>query len=107
MYVPRARKPEHIMYNSCCLAWQQAENIPWFDGIGMCVDPWHFENKHKNTHEYCRIHCNVQDYPELLTEDGKWYFNTSIAEQVKCVAWGYHAICREMLPVSIVSSLMR
>jgi hypothetical protein len=99
MSVPRARKPEHIMYDSCCLARQQAETIPWFDGIGMCVDPWHFENKHKNTAEYCRIHCNAQDYPELLTTDGKWYFNTSIAEQVNVWLGGYHSICREMQPV--------
>src|ERR1700683_5268356 len=87
MSTPRARKPEHIMYDSCCLARQQAENIPWFDGIGMCVDPWHFENKHKTMHEYCQIHCDARDYPELLTADGKWFFKYIYCGADQCVAW--------------------
>jgi hypothetical protein len=37
-------------------------------------------------------------YPELMTEEGKWFFNTSIAEQTN-VWGGYHSICWEMLPV--------
>jgi hypothetical protein len=87
MSVPRARKPEHIIYDSCCIAKQQAVNIPWFDGVGMCIDPWHFTNKHKNTDTFCRINCNPADYPELLTDDGKWYFNTLIAEQINVARW--------------------
>ena len=98
MSVPRARKPEHIIYDSCCIAKQQAANNPWFDNIGMCVDPWHYTNKHKNTDTYCRINCNAADYPELLTDDGKWYFNTSIAEQINVWLGGYYSICKEMLP---------
>jgi hypothetical protein len=46
------------------------------------------------------VKSTVADYPELLTEDGKWYFNTSIAEQTNVWLGGYHAICREMLPVN-------
>jgi len=99
MSVPRAQKPDHIMYDSCCIAKQQATSDPWFDGVGMCVDPWHFENKHKTTHEYCRLNCDPKDYPELLTDELKWWFNTSIAEQVNVWLGGYHSICREMLPV--------
>jgi len=34
-----------------------------------------------------------------LTADGKWFFNTSIAEQINVWLGGYHSICREMLPV--------
>lgn len=96
--VPGARKPEHIFYDSNCDARQQAEKIPWFAGIGMCVDVWHFKNKHKVTHEYCQKHCNPIQYPELLDEKGKWYFNTSVAEQVNAWLGGYLSICREMLP---------
>jgi len=99
MSVLRAREPEHIIYDSCCVAKQQAASNPWFDGIGMCVDPWHFTNKHKNTDTYCQINCNAADYPELLTDDGKLYFNTSIAEQINVWLGGYYSICKEMLPV--------
>jgi len=67
MSIPGAHKPDHIIYDSCCLVKQQAQGNPWFADIGMCVDPWHLENKHKTTHKYCRINCNPKDYPELLT----------------------------------------
>jgi len=59
MSVPRARKPEHIMYDSCCLARQQAEKIPWFKGIGMCIDPWHFETS-------TRIHTSTAESIAML-----------------------------------------
>lgn len=97
--VPRAHKPEHIIYDSNCLAKQQVltSGDPWFKDIRMCVDVWHFLHKHKSTHQFCQLHCNPADYPELMGPDGKsWAFNTSIVEQ--CNGWinGYTAICREM-----------
>jgi hypothetical protein len=64
--------------------------------VSACVS---IHNKHKNTDTYCRINCNAADYPELLTDDGKWYFNTSIAEQINVWLGGYYSICKEMLPV--------
>ncbi|KAF8972915.1 hypothetical protein BDZ97DRAFT_1912520 [Flammula alnicola] len=97
--VPGAKKPEHIFYDTNCLARQQAEkSFPWFKGIGMCVDVWHFLNKHQTTHKYCQENCNPIMYPELLDEFGKWFFNTSVAEQINAWLQGYHSICREMLP---------
>ncbi|KZP11814.1 hypothetical protein FIBSPDRAFT_664129, partial [Athelia psychrophila] len=100
--VPGARKPEHLIYDTACDVKRQAESQgdPWFSDVGMCVDVWHLLNKHKTTHEYCQLHCNPADYPELLSENGEsWYFNTSIAEQVNVWLGGFHSICREMLPV--------
>lgn len=81
--VPGAHKPEHLIYNSNCDTKQQAlaQNDPYFKDMGMCVDIWHFLNRHKITHSFCQQHCNSADYPELLASDSKWYFNTSIAEQ--------------------------
>ena len=64
----------------------------------MCVDVWHFRNKHKATHEYCQKYCNPVQFPELLNESGKGFFNTSVAEQVNAWLGGYLSICREMLP---------
>jgi hypothetical protein len=67
MSVPRARKPEHIIYDSCCIAKQQAANNPWFDNIGMCVDPWHYTNKHKNTDTYFRPYSPLSGPADMFT----------------------------------------
>jgi hypothetical protein len=97
--IPGAKKPEHIFYDTNCLARQQAEkSFPWFKEIGMCVDVWHFLNKHQTTHQYCQENCNPIQFPELLDEFGKWFFNTSVAEQINAWLQGYHSIVREMLP---------
>jgi hypothetical protein len=98
--VPGAQKPEHLIYDSNCDAKQQAKasNDPYFEDMGMCVDVWHFLNKHKVTHTFCQENCNPAMYPELQDEKGEWFFNTSIAEQTNAWLGGYHSICREMLP---------
>jgi hypothetical protein len=99
--VPNSQKPDHLVYDTNCDAKQQVLklNDPWFENIGMCVDVWHFLNKHKSMHQFCQEHCNPADYPELMGPNGEWWFNTSIAEQVNVWLGGFHAICREMLPV--------
>lgn len=96
--IPGASKPEHIFYDTNCQARKQAEKDPWFANIGMCVDIWHFLNKHAQSDEYCQKYCNAAGFPELLDEFGKWFFNTSVAEQINAWLQGYHSICREMLP---------
>ncbi|KAJ3500906.1 hypothetical protein NMY22_g19105 [Coprinellus aureogranulatus] len=105
--VPGARKPQHVFYDSNCDAHRQSRKDPWFNpphktdddpGVGMCVDVWHFKNKHKVSHEYCQKNCNPAQYPELMDDDGSWFFNTSIAEQINAWLGGFHSICREMLP---------
>jgi len=96
--VPGAQKPEHVFYDTNCDARQQAEKDPWFQDVGMCVDVWHFLNKHKVSHKYCQQHCNPAMYPELMNDDGKWFFNTSVAEQTNAWLGGYSSIVREMLP---------
>lgn len=41
----------------------------------------------------------MKAYPELLDEHGKYYFNSSIAEQTNVWFGGFHNMCREMTPV--------
>jgi hypothetical protein len=96
--VPGAHKPEHLIYDTNCDAKQQARSDPYFDDMGMCVDVFHFLNKHKVTHTFCQQNCNPAMYPELMSDDGNWFFNTSIAEQTNVWLGGYHSMCREMLP---------
>ena len=64
----------------------------------MCIDVWHFLNKHKMTHQYCQENCNPIQFLELLNDSGKWFFNTSVAEQINAWLQGYHSIVLEMLP---------
>jgi hypothetical protein len=102
--VPRAHKPEHLIYDTNCDAKQQVmahpEEWSWFRDVGMTVDVFHFLNKHKVGHVFCQKHCNPAKYPELMGVDGKsWFFNTSVAEQTNVWLGGYHSMCREMLPV--------
>ncbi|KAJ7580731.1 hypothetical protein C8J56DRAFT_1169107 [Mycena floridula] len=83
--VPGARKLQGFIFDTNCDAMQQAEKSDdpeWYSDVAMCVDVFHFLNKHKVTHSYCQQNCNPAMYPELMTPDLKgWYFNTSIAEQ--------------------------
>lgn len=93
--VPGARKPEHVFYDTNCDARQQAKNDPWLTDIGMCVDVWHFMNKHKVTYEYCQKNWNLYMYKELRDNNSQWTFNTSIAEQTNPWLQGYHSLCAE------------
>ncbi|KAJ7112413.1 hypothetical protein C8R43DRAFT_1138890 [Mycena crocata] len=76
--VPGAHKPDHFIYDTNCDAKQQVmkDGDPWWDSVGMCVDVWHFLNKHKISHEFCQKYCNPADYPELLSEDGKTWLSS-------------------------------
>jgi len=94
-----AYKPEHLIYDSNCAAKQKAmaNDDAFFATIGMCVNIWHFLNKHKISHSFCQQHCNSAMYPKLMDKHGKWFFNTSVAEQTNTWLRGYHSICHKML----------
>ena len=89
-------KPNHILFDSNCLFSKVVEGDPFFEDIGLAVDVFHFKCKHKVEDIYCQTHCNPAKFPELLTADGGWYFNTSACEQTNVWLAGYNAICREM-----------
>ncbi|THU87679.1 hypothetical protein K435DRAFT_821866 [Dendrothele bispora CBS 962.96] len=97
--VPGAHKPELLVYDTACLAAEQISKggDPWWDDIGLVVDVFHFENKHKTTHEFCQKYCNPALFPEMVDpENNKWWFNTSAAEQVNVWLGKYQAIVKEM-----------
>jgi hypothetical protein len=70
---------------------------PVFKNVGLSVDVFHFKTKHSTTNHFCQENCNPVAFPELLGEDGGWYFNFSIAEQTNVWFGRYHAICHEIL----------
>ena len=49
--------------------------------MAVVVDVFHFAG-HKQTHKDCQEFCNPNIYPLLRLSDGKWLFNSSLAEQI-------------------------
>jgi hypothetical protein len=52
----RARKPQHLIYNSNCNALRevQCHHLTFFQDMGMCVDAFHHHTKHKATDTLCQ-----------------------------------------------------
>ncbi|KAJ8489877.1 hypothetical protein ONZ45_g13412 [Pleurotus djamor] len=100
IYPHTADLPDVIFYdNNCQLqAHILKEKDPFFKGIIFPVDAFHYKSKHKTPDEFCQKHCNPARWPELVVDDGKWRFNSSVAEQANAWLGGYLAIVREMLP---------
>lgn len=88
--------PEHIIFDNNCRLKLAAKNRHWFLQRGLSVDVFHFGCKHSVNDKFCQENCNPSAFPELLRDDGGWYFNSSIAEQTNVWLAGYNAICREM-----------
>lgn len=68
----------------------------YFDNVALPVDVFHFKSKHKESDVECGQNCNPYIWPELCTEDGKWQFNSSAAEQTNAWFGGFLAIVRDM-----------
>ncbi|KAJ7351632.1 hypothetical protein DFH08DRAFT_993322 [Mycena albidolilacea] len=68
----------------------------YFDNVALPVDVFHFKSKHKESDIDCGANCNPYIWPGLRTEDGKWRFNSSAAEQTNAWFGGFLAIVREM-----------
>lgn len=90
-------KPDHIFFDNNCTLAKMVKDDPFFKDIGLTVDVFHFKSKHSEKDLFCQQHCNPTAYPELIADDGSWFFNSSIAEQTNVWLGGYHSICREML----------
>ncbi|EPQ50066.1 hypothetical protein GLOTRDRAFT_108722 [Gloeophyllum trabeum ATCC 11539] len=93
--------PEVLWHDNNCRIRAMLEGDPpdlqsYFEECAMPVDVFHFKSKHKETDIICNTYCNPASWPELHTEDGKWRFNSSAAEQTNAWFGGYQAIVREM-----------
>ncbi|KAG7100133.1 hypothetical protein E1B28_001913 [Marasmius oreades] len=91
--------PDVIFYDNNCSLQSHllAGNDNYFENVILPVDVFHFKSKHSESDAFCQQHCNPAQWAELVGEDGKWVFNSSIAEQTNVWIGGYQAIVRDML----------
>ena len=95
--------PNIIFYNNNCRLYRHlvTGGDDLYKTVGLPVNIFHWQCKHKKSDIECSVHCNPHNFPDLVGSDGickTWVFNSSIAEQTN-VWFGryiYHAMLREM-----------
>jgi hypothetical protein len=88
-----------IFYDNNCGLFRHlvGDGDDLYKTVGLPVDVFHWDCKHKKSDIECSVHCNPHNFPDLLGPDGKmWLFNSSIAEQTNVWLGGYHAILWEI-----------
>ncbi|KAF7341033.1 hypothetical protein MSAN_02089100 [Mycena sanguinolenta] len=68
----------------------------YFEFCALPVDVFHFKCKHKEKDVDCGRNCNPYLWDDLRTEDGRWRFNSSAAEQANAWFGGFQSMVREM-----------
>lgn len=89
--------PRVIFYDSACQLKKHllASGDTYFDNSALPVDVFHMKSKHKESDEFCGLHCNPARWPELH-EGGAWRFNSSAAEMTNAWFGGFISMVREM-----------
>ncbi|KAH8077384.1 hypothetical protein BXZ70DRAFT_1012946 [Cristinia sonorae] len=88
--------PDHVIFDNNCHVVPHVRGDPFFENIGLTVDVFHFKSKHRISDHACQETCNPAAYPELMNDDGTWFFNSSACEQFNSWVVGYVSMCREM-----------
>lgn len=101
LFPTRKSLPRLLWHDQNCRVWRMLQNAPieirhHFEDCILPVDVFHFKCKHKESDIICGTHCNPYNWAELRTEDGRWRFNSSAAEQTNTWFGKYQAIVREM-----------
>ncbi|KAH9829321.1 uncharacterized protein C8Q71DRAFT_718446, partial [Rhodofomes roseus] len=101
LFPTRASLPAVLWHDQNCRLWRLLRNADeetqkFFAGSALPVDVFHFKCKHKEGDVICGTHCNPYIWNELRTEEGKWRFNSSAAEQANVWFGSFQAITREM-----------
>ncbi|KAF9005725.1 hypothetical protein BDZ89DRAFT_966423 [Hymenopellis radicata] len=89
--------PTHLFYDNACTLWKflRAHNDPYWDAIRLVVDVFH-SHVHSDEDDVCQANCVPTLFPELKTADGKWQFNSSIAEQTNVWFGVFQSMAREL-----------
>src|ERR1700720_4618560 len=102
MFLTKMSLPRVIWHDNNCWIKAMLKNDTdeslwtYFDDVALPIDVFHFKSKHKESDIECGRHCNPYIWPELRTEDGKWQFNSSAAEQTNAWYGGFLAIVRDI-----------
>lgn len=96
-------KPNYIFFDNNCTLFKYLSAMQprspirnYFSTIGLPVDVFHFKSKHKEDDLVCQAHCNPASFPDLITEQNTWTFNSSAAEQVNAWFVKFRALVKEM-----------
>jgi hypothetical protein len=102
LWLTKASLPAVLWHDNNCSIVKMLRNDPddsrrnYFENVALPVDVFHFKSKHKEGDLDCGANCNPYIWPELRTEDGKWRFNSSAAEQANAWFGGFQSIVQEM-----------
>lgn len=96
--------PCYMFFDNNChlLASLEKANDHYFDNVGLPVDVFHALHKHKESDDYCQRNCNPSCYPDLVTANGEWIFNSSAAEQINKWFGNFQRMVREFSPERLV-----
>jgi hypothetical protein len=92
-------RPTHVFFDNNCRLALHVKDDPFFQDIRLSVDVFHFECKHSKQDTFCQENCNPAAFPELKTDSGEWYFNSSACEQTNSWFGNFNPITRGMKPV--------
>ncbi|KAJ6461813.1 hypothetical protein C8R45DRAFT_1179095 [Mycena sanguinolenta] len=98
LFPTKASLPRFLWHDNNCSIVKMLRNDTdeylrtYFDNVALPVDVFHFKSKHKEGDTDCGANCNPYIWPELRTDDGKWRFNSSAAEQTNAWFGGFLAI---------------
>jgi hypothetical protein len=102
LWPTKASLPNVLWHDNNCNIVKMLRNDPdehrhnYFENVALPVDVFHFKSKHKESDVDCGANCNPYIWPELRTEDGKWRFNSSAAEQTNAWFGGFQSMVQEM-----------
>ncbi|KAF8588794.1 hypothetical protein K439DRAFT_1645329 [Ramaria rubella] len=90
--------PKAFFYDTNCGLLKHCRSIGChrFDQTAIVVDVFHFTWKHKVSDGFCQENCNPAMFPELYV-NGKWVFNSSVAEQTNISAMRFNFFLDEMI----------
>jgi len=88
--------PEYLFFDDACHLHRIVRDDPHWALTATPADVFHHDRKHGPQHTYCQLMVNPVGFPELVLPNGKWQFNTSIAEQTNAWIGGFQAMVRQM-----------
>ncbi|KAF9518066.1 hypothetical protein BS47DRAFT_1338638 [Hydnum rufescens UP504] len=88
--------PEYLFFDDACHLHRLIQDDPHWAYTATPADVFHHDRKHGPGDTYCQQNVNPAGFPELILPDGKWRFNTSVAEQTNAWIGGFQAMVRQM-----------